>query len=441
MEPQPVVKPKVKRLRWLQFKLRTFFLLLFLISLPLAWIGNGLGGKYQEQELVKAIEKAGGGAEKSFVDRLTIPWNSSEGETLWVSRRVTGVSLTAGAPAELRALLARLNCLTCLRGLDLRDPWVTEADLHGIERLSNLTKLDLTGTYMGDGCADVILRLPKLKHLRLAFTNLSDAGLLKLVRYPGLESIEVDGTRVTDAAIAKFIRERPGIEVFWDGHPSRDWERYAADNLRRFGWSITVYDGSTYDVDVPEREQDLSEAEIIYLKHLSFLELTIPAGAPRNSLASLQEIPGLKRLTLEGPVDRAALENTSKARSSTLLPLKGGQFTEQSLAPLSALGKLEHLNLPNAQFELGATFPLGKLGKLTSLDLSGSNLDDSSLVPLLQLTNLRWLEVQHTMITDEGLLRLAEIKSLKTVKVSFQGKLTRDGGKRFRELRPDMELK
>jgi Leucine-rich repeat (LRR) protein len=282
--------------------------------------------------------------------------------------------------------------------------------------------------------------LPKLKKVDLAFTNFSDAGLMKLVRHPGLESIELAGTKVTDAAIATFKRERPEIEVFGDGHPSGDWREYAAQSLIRCGWSITRSDGDTYRVDVPERGQDLSESEVRYLKCLSLLDLTIQAGAPRNSFSSLPERSDLKILTVERPVDPTALENISKVRSLTLLRLKGGEFTEQSLAPLAALEKLEDLVLPNAQFEPGATHSLGKLGNLESLYLDGSNLNDSSLVPLLNLTKLQWLDVQDTMITDEGLLRLAQIKSLKTLKVSTQGKNTREGRQRFRELRPDVEL-
>ncbi len=439
MEPQPIAKPKAKRLRWWQFTLRTFFLLVLFISLPLAWIGNGFGNRYREQELAKDIVKAGGAVEKSFVDTVTIPWNSYEGESLEVSRRVTHIGLSDIAPAEFRALLARLHCMYYLDSLSLSLTSVIDADLSVLERLPNLTDLRLTGTNVGDGCVDAILRLPKLKQVDLAFTNFTDAGLMKLIRHPGLESIELTGTKVTDDAIATVKRERPDIEVFWEGHPAGDWGEYAAQNLSHYGWSITFSDGSTY-LRVPERAQDLTESEVRYLKCLSFLHLTIPAGAPRNSFTSLPERSDLIRLTVERPVDQAALENISKVRSLKGLSLMGGEFTQQNLAPLSALEKLEDLGLPNAQFEPGATVPLGKLGKLESLHLNGSNLDDSSLVPLLQLKSLHWLEVQDTMITDQGLLRLAEIKSLKTLKVSFPGKLTRDGRQRFRELRPDVEL-
>lgn len=43
-------KPKIKRRRWFQFSLQTMFVLVMLVSIPLAWVGYSLSWIRQRHE-------------------------------------------------------------------------------------------------------------------------------------------------------------------------------------------------------------------------------------------------------------------------------------------------------------------------------------------------------------------------------------------------------
>src|SRR5690242_16395474 len=104
---------KPKRRKWWQFTLRTLLALMLLASVTLAWVGNELASKRNEDALSNDIHQAGGRAVQSVQQRLSFPpesWYSDDpflnSETNWTkSFRITDVRLTASTVTEFRTLL------------------------------------------------------------------------------------------------------------------------------------------------------------------------------------------------------------------------------------------------------------------------------------------------------------------------------------------------
>jgi Leucine-rich repeat (LRR) protein len=500
MEPQPAIKSKAKRRRWLQYTLRSLAVFMVLVSFPLAWIGNELASKRREDEIADVITKSDGRAVYSEVNRfhipvrIDVPWISDDpfGEESWTEEyRLTHVELNRSKPAEFRSLLAHLKDLQYLRELDLSYTRVCDADLQELQKLTKLTDLDLSETRVEDEGIDNILRLPNLHKLVLDYTHITDAGLKKLASLSGLQELELTGTQVTEQGIAKLIVERPDLHVTCKGHLPSEREVIAARGLRLLGWRVDFWDddsnGPIY-VTLSERKADLSNLELDCLTSLKKLDLTISTGAPSSINAVLPDLHGLeglqsynelnggelrrltrcqnlKRLILWRPtlseqdwatfrefpnletlglspatITSHGIEDIAKAKNLTSLSLYGGHFRPQDLVPLTTLEGLNELRLQHAKFEPGATQTLGDLKNLAYLNLHGSNFYDADLVSLLHLKNLVALNVDYTEISDPGLLRLAEIKSLKELKVFWSKKVTGEGKKQFSKLRPDVEL-
>lgn len=488
---------KPKRRRWWQFTLRTLLIAMLLASLPLAWVGNELANKRNEEALSHDIHQAGGRAVFTLQQRLTFPpesWYSNDDPfhsvTAWnQSYRISEVHLTARTATEFRILLRRVNRLSYLQSLDVSDSWLKDADLGGISD-EPLSDLDLMGTGVTDECIPALVRLPKLKRLALDFTTISDAGLAKLVSSPSLAELDVSGTLVTPEGIAKLCADRPGLVVRCEGQFVSPLEVTAARFLRLQGWRVefqrSIGDGAI-SVDVPRRAEELSKLEVDCLKCFHRLHLHITMDSPRGISAILPELKGLERLDSYQEATGADLRRISRCKKLTFLNLSNhslsdqdlavfpeladlqtldlsgnpissdgieyifkltklhslslhGSFTANDLSRLSDLKRLTDLSLAYSKFEYNAIPKLANLENLESLDLRGANLDDEGLASLLNLKRLVVLNLYGTRISDEGLLKLAQMPSLKYLNTPLSDDVTDHGRKQFRKLRPDVNL-
>ena len=78
---------------------------------------------------------------------------------------------------------------------------------------------------------------------------------------------------------------------------------------------------------------------------------------------------------------------------------------------------------------------------LEYLDAWSSGVTDASVDQLLKLTRMRRLEIRGNQLTDDGLLRLAELKSLQRLDVQFGKRITPEGVREFRKIRPDCQVR
>jgi hypothetical protein len=106
-----------------------------------------------------------------------------------------------GAAPLSDELVAAILAVSTLRRLTIRDCAITTAQLAEIGKLLSLESLDLTGSDVGDEGIRQLGRLRSLRRLRLYDTKVTDAGLACLVPLGKLKALELTKTKITDAGL------------------------------------------------------------------------------------------------------------------------------------------------------------------------------------------------------------------------------------------------
>lgn len=156
------------------------------------------------------------------------------------------------------------------------------------------------------------------------------------------------------------------------------------------------------------------------------------AGWVRDSdLEKLSHFPNLRRLTIYSHLDRPSdLDGTADSfrdyiitdrgvrhllrapRLSSLL-IADSQISDQGLATISRLRRLEDLSLPGSRnFGARGIRSLWKLRHLRSLRLTGSSINDEALIAIGRLKRLFYLEIEGTPVTDRGIAAIANLPLL-----------------------------
>lgn len=134
-----------------------------------------------------------------------------------------------------------------------------------------------------------------------------------------------------------------------------------------------------------------------------------------------------------------------------VLDLRGTQITDDALAHLTDLPKIEQLyvggsvvtdtepTLFHARFTDEAVKPLVALSTLKVLSLAKTDIGDKAVEQLPKLANLQVLYLLGTPITDDSLTALAQMKSLKELYLQ-ETNITPKGLKKLREALPETEI-
>ena len=154
-------KPNPRR-RWLQFSLRTMFVVVTVFCVVLGTIGVQIKKARDRRQAVAAIRELGGAiAFQHQLDRTEPPgpeWFRQVAFVQLHGPRVNDASLAAIKPfTELKSLtlvatkitddgLVHLKGLTNLQLLDLRSTKITDDGLNHMKGLTNLSWIDLRGT-------------------------------------------------------------------------------------------------------------------------------------------------------------------------------------------------------------------------------------------------------------------------------------------------------
>ena len=224
------------RLRF-QFSMLSLMLLLpVVVAVPFAWLGTEMKQARKQGEVVEWIGRRGGSdlLDYEYVQcksdpfppdylRTKIPMRAymfllrdARPEPLWLHRllgedffaNVADVDFSRGPCTISDAGFERLEALTKLQQLDLRNTGITDAGLRHIEGLTTLERLSLGGTAV------------------------SDAGLEPLRGLTQLRGLDLRGTGVTDKGVdGPSSRHCPTVRSFTDmaDAPRPCWYRFAAD--------------------------------------------------------------------------------------------------------------------------------------------------------------------------------------------------------------------
>ena len=155
--------------------------------------------------------------------------------------------------------------------------------------------------------------------------------------------------------------------------------------------------------------------QLVPLKNLRSIEFSNGSITPRG-VRALAAFPQLTSLTV-GFLDFGLSEARILGKMSSLRRLRQIEVDDAMLAEICHLQGLEYL------------------------DAWSSGVTDASVDQLLKLTRMRRLEIRGNQLTDDGLLRLAELKSLQRLDVQFGKRITPEGVREFRKIRPDCQVR
>lgn len=363
--------------------------------------------------------------------------------------------------------LAVLKDLPALEYLDL-DTATTDVGFKHLGQLQNLRWLRLrTGRTWGPGLAE-LAKLPRLERLCLwGTTGISDRQVSYLEGLTRLKSLTLWGTSypLTDATLASIGKLTSLEELYFICIATKFTDAGLAHlkNLRRLrrveglGSPGIDAEGLRHLAALPNLEciddVELSAEAIAVLpsfrnlKALHFVGMMPPKGkpVPLVDISGLANLTGLEDLFLASdrwaPEDLVVLGFLKALRRLRVMD----DVTDENLATIGTLKKLEHLNLSGdgvtkrglnqlqglTKLEtLGVkvfsmTGPqidetplqLSSLKNLKTFSASGVLLVDADLASLAGMRHLEWLTLQNCTFSEAGLHHLQDLTALKILTI------------------------
>ena len=310
---------------------------------------------------------------------------------------------------------------------------LSDRDLAGIERLTELGSLDLSGTEIGDGAIERLSRLAALTDLNLENTNVTEAGLARLKR--ALPQATIKHRRWPTAAHAHAVRSlfRLGAEFELLEEP-----RGVGVRLIRSKWRGTPQDLSDLaqladlrllelvNLDLsPEMLAAVADSPRVTTLHLARARLRSVDLSPLFgssvehlilsdmfaepvSLGKLRALVNLRTISFVNcRMIQGSLSSLSQLEGLSDLSVVGTRIRGTQLAELAALADLKRLSLVRTPLLVDSQVAeLAALTSLESLTLFGTDASDGSILSLAQLRGLRELDVSKSQLSPAGLQRL-----------------------------------
>ncbi len=265
--------------------------------------------------------------------------------------------------------------------------------------------LDLTAQpNLAKSDVELIGQLRKLKTLSLSRTQVDDSSLPGIRQLTELEYLGLPQTRVTDAGLAALVGLRNLKTLSLAFNPFTDDGMEAVANLTNL---------RTLELGETKVGND-GLAKLKTLTQLEYIELG--SAVTERGLDHLRGLPSLTGVSMRLPVVTDAVV-TNLRKLSKLEHLRGVVASDADLERLKSLSHLKSLTFDLNRFTVSGLESLDAFPTLETLNLNGSvTVDDSYLVAVSKLKKLRQLFVDGTSVTPEGIAK-------------------------FRELRPDVELR
>jgi hypothetical protein len=190
----PDLRTPDSRMRWYQYRLRSLFILTFVVATACSWLAVAIQNQRRQKVVADAIEKAGWivRSERTWLGRLL-------GDDSLV--RVTDVDLCGNRGLTTDAELVHLESLNELQWLWLAETQVSDASLVHIRGLAHLQGVNLSNTMVTDVGLVHLRGLSQLKRLALDWDNVTDAGLVHLQWLRDLRDLQLCGTKITDVGL------------------------------------------------------------------------------------------------------------------------------------------------------------------------------------------------------------------------------------------------
>jgi hypothetical protein len=212
-----------RKRRWLQFSLRTLFVLTTVLAV---WVGSKANRARQQKEAVEFFLDVGGSITYHHqVDRAG-KHVTSETPFGWMGLRdlIGGEYFDSVYSLYLRESnvtgddLRQLRGLRGLEQLRLGRTQVADSGIEYIGEVKSLRDLWLTQTRITDASLEHLRGLPHLRQLTLDGTAVTDEGMPFLADLRSLESVSLIGTGVTEAGVHRLVEAGKSVCCVLDAH-------------------------------------------------------------------------------------------------------------------------------------------------------------------------------------------------------------------------------
>jgi beta-lactamase regulating signal transducer with metallopeptidase domain/Leucine-rich repeat (LRR) protein len=349
-----------------------------------------------------------------------------------------GLSALGASFASADAGLKHAAHLTGVRVLGLRLAPITATGLAHLSKMKSLERI-----YMPMRADNSTLRplraFPNLKAVYLESPQITDAGLLQLAGLANLEELELATDRLTGAGLRNLARLRGLRYLFLHGQVSGEalTQLQAPPSLRILCVNVKPFGdvGMEAISRITQLErfsahwaEDITDRGVGYLTRMPNLK-KLDLGSARitdEAARVLGQIRTLDYLTLPtlGLTD-AGLEHVANLENLRFLSVAcftGSPLTDQTLARLAKLPKLEELTIAGAFTDEGMK-SLGGMGAMKALCLTFAPLMDphvtnAGIAHLGRLTKLQRLALANQkQCTLSGLSALKDLKDLRILHV------------------------
>ena len=307
-----------------------------------------------------------------------------------VSQEQQGAGGLPGTPAGETVTIGGTDYSTSLASLDLRQQGLGDADLQGLEKMTNLVELDLRGNEMTD--LTPLSGLANLEELRLSGDIAGNQDISDLSPLSGLSHLRVlhlPSANIEDLSPLSGLTQLEDLAL-----TDPDSSLGLAEDITPLSSLVNL------------KELYLKIAVISDLSPLSGLtqleSLRIRAENYVTDYSPLSGMKHLKELEMPGNQFQQAVDISPLSGLTSLESLRMG-CNIQDLEPLRGLIHLQSLQLTDRTSGSGDdTFdslePLSALTGLAELKLRSDTISDLS--PLSRLTNLRSLTLSMPQVTD-----------------------------------------
>jgi internalin A len=375
MGTPPPKRYRADRRRY-QYRLRTVFLILLLVSLGLGFFSKRLQRARMHRTAATAIAAAGGEVRGS-THQTTVP-------------RPTRLERLVGSDVLNRPSYVRIR---------------SEDQLDSVIQLARVEELDLAGVPISETGAGKIERLPELRSLRLDGSTISDGAFRHVGAVSGLENLYL-GTawKLTDEGLIHL----------------RGLQR-----LRTLG--------------LPRQATDRSLETVGSLVQLERLFLG-GARISDDGLGHLENLTRLQVFSLHGrDISSRGLEHLGRLVQLRELDLSDTKVTDDGLVRLRGLTALVSLNLQRTHVSGEGFVYLRDLPHLKFLLLSGTPVNDSGLVHVAAIRSFVSVSLSGTKITDAGLAHLERLSGAHSIHLRCTA-VTRAGIERLGRALPKAQI-
>jgi hypothetical protein len=207
--------PPKPKLRWYQYRLRTLFILTFLVAVACSWLAVKMEQARKQKEAVEAILKLGGlvgyDDEENLIDTVPGPlWTHDLlGKDFFY--KVTSVWLTDMKLSDDD--MKHLDTLKNVSELNLSNSTISNESWQHLESLKELEVLYLTDTNMTGNEMKYLKTLRNLKWLWLAEAHITNNELKNLENLKNLDTLFIVETDDNEEEIQKLKKSMPNLRI------------------------------------------------------------------------------------------------------------------------------------------------------------------------------------------------------------------------------------